>query len=696
MPSNVVLKRSLAAAAVLAAVGVPLLGGTVASANASVTFTAAADTYVRSDYPTTNYGKDTTLATNASPVTTSYVRFNVQGLAAPVTKATLRVYSYAISGTGYQVSPVTDNTWGETSVTYTNAPQLGAQLGTSGAITNNAWTSVDVTSAVSGNGPVSLGLTTTSTTGKRFASRETTATPPQLVVETGTPVGTPASITGSGGDGQSAPVNSTFGTPLTARVTDSSGNPVAAASVTFTAPSSGAGGTFAGGGSSATATTDSTGTATAAFTANAVVGGYAVQATVAGVGQAASFALTNTPPPGASVNPTAGTPQSAAVSTAFGTNLAVAMTDPAGQAVTGATVTFTAPSSGASGTFPGGSATVTATTDGTGTATAPPFTANATGGTYSVTAGVAGVTQSASFALTNTSPVISNDPVIAAAGDIACTAGKTVTASSCQQQGTSNLLVNLHPDAVLPLGDDQYETGELSDFQSVYDPSWGRLNGVVRPIPGNHEWGYIGTAVTPTGGQGYFSYFGDKATPLQPGCSVNCTSWYSWDIGSWHMIALDSQCPAISGGCSTTSPEAKWLKSDLAAHPNQCTLAYWHIPVFSSSQDHQPDMTNMLQILYNAGADVVLNGHAHFYERFAPQTPQGTADPARGITEFIAGTGGKSFFPTRSTPAANSVVSNNTTFGVLKMTLHAGSYDWQFVPEPGSSGFTDSGTGSCH
>ncbi|GAB3829541.1 metallophosphoesterase family protein [Dactylosporangium cerinum] len=160
------------------------------------------------------------------------------------------------------------------------------------------------------------------------------------------------------------------------------------------------------------------------------------------------------------------------------------------------------------------------------------------------------------------------------------------------------------------------------------------------------------------------------------------------------MVALDSQCGVV-GGCNPGNPQYQWLLADLNANTKPCTLAYWHIPMFSSSQDHQPDMTSIYTLLYNKNADVVLNGHAHFYERFAPQTVTAAADPARGIAEFIVGSGGRNFFSIRATPSPNSEARIANTFGVLQMTLSDNSYSWQFVGT-NAGGSTDSGSASCH
>jgi len=147
-------------------------------------------------------------------------------------------------------------------------------------------------------------------------------------------------------------------------------------------------------------------------------------------------------------------------------------------------------------------------------------------------------------------------------------------------------------------------------------------------------------------------------------------------------------------GCNPGNAQYQWLLNDLNTHASMCTLAYWHIPLFSSSQDHQPDMTSIFQLLYTKGADVVLNGHAHFYERFAPQDAAGNPDPAKGVRELLVGTGGRSFFAVRPNPAANSEARIANTFGVLQMTLHPTSYDWRFVPTTGTA--TDQGSASCH
>jgi calcineurin-like phosphoesterase family protein len=288
-----------------------------------------------------------------------------------------------------------------------------------------------------------------------------------------------------------------------------------------------------------------------------------------------------------------------------------------------------------------------------------------------------------------------SDPVIAAAGDIACDPASASfnngegNPSSCRQKYTSDLLMDTDLAAVLPLGDVQYECGGYQAFLQSYDPSWGRVKSISHPVIGNHEYltsGGTDCTSDNTGAAGYFRYFGSAAGDPSQG-------YYSYDIGTWHLVALNSNCED-AGGCGDGSPQAMWLVSDLVAHPNRCTLAYWHIPLFSSGGRTAINTQLIWQILYNNDVDVILNGHDHIYERFAPQAPDGTLDTDRGIREFVVGTGGSNLTEIE-TIAANSELHNNDTYGILKLTLHPASYDWQFVPEVGKT-FTDSGTGKCH
>ena len=267
---------------------------------------------------------------------------------------------------------------------------------------------------------------------------------------------------------------------------------------------------------------------------------------------------------------------------------------------------------------------------------------------------------------------VSADPVIAAAGDIA-------SCSSPGDEQTAALLDKISG-TVITLGDNAYESGTVSEFNNCYDPTWGRQKARTFPTPGNHEYRTANAS-------GYFSYFGAAAGDPQKG-------YYSYDIGAWHIIAINANCSDI-GGCGVNSPQVQWLQSDLAAHPAACTLAYWHQPRFSSGEHGSSTAIQPIwQALYDAGVELVLNGHDHDYERFAPQDPSGAADPLNGIREFVVGTGGKDLRSIGST-IINSEVHNDNTWGVLKLTLHPTSYDWKFIPVAGKT-FTDSGSGICH
>ena len=287
------------------------------------------------------------------------------------------------------------------------------------------------------------------------------------------------------------------------------------------------------------------------------------------------------------------------------------------------------------------------------------------------------------------------DPVIAVSGDIACDPtsssfnGGNGSSSSCRQKYTSDLLLNANPAAVLALGDNQYYCGGYQAFVQSYDLSWGRIKSLTRPAVGNHEYltsGGTDCNSANAGAAGYFNYFGAAAGNPSQG-------YYSYDIGTWHIIALNSNC-SNAGGCSATSPQGQWLRADLAAHTNYCVLAYWHIPLFSSGGRASTNSKAFWQALYDYNADLILSAHDHIYERFAPQDPNGNADPVRGIRTFIVGSGGANH-TSLATIFPNSEVRNTDTYGILKLTLHPTSYDWVFVPEAGKT-FTDSGTTACH
>jgi len=536
----------------------------------SITFQPVADSYVSRKNPSKNFGAETRLYARTGPIMRSYVRFSVSGLPADatVTRATLQVYSPSGSAVTLEAHRVANTTWGEGTINFNNAPAFDASAtASSGPFPAGQWLSLDVTRLVAGNGAVSLVLTTTSQTTTSLASREDTALPPSLLVETTVPA-------------DAAPTNTSPPAVL--------GNPQP--SETLTAQP----GAW-------------TGTQPVDYT----------------------YQWQRCQPDGLSCTDLADAEASSYV----------VAPDDAGNTLR---VEVTA-------------------TNGAGSATA-----------------VSAVT----------SVVGESDPVIAAAGDIACDPQSTSfnngagTATACRQQHTSDLLLDptVFPSltAVLPLGDLQYENGAYTKFLSSYDPSWGRLKAITRPVPGNHEYVTAGAA-------SYYQYFGSTAGDPAKG-------YYSYDLGAWHLIALNSNCGPV-GGCASGSPQEQWLKADLAATQSTCTLAYWHHPRFSSGGEHGNDSTYdaFWRDLYASGADVILVGHEHDYERFARQTP-GQVPDTRGIREFVVGVGGRSSY-TFSTAQPNSEVRITQQFGVLKLTLHGSSYSWELVAE--NHTVLDSGTTTC-
>jgi acid phosphatase type 7 len=314
--------------------------------------------------------------------------------------------------------------------------------------------------------------------------------------------------------------------------------------------------------------------------------------------------------------------------------------------------------------------------------------------------------------------------VIAAAGDIVCSprmerqaqerAKRLPTSDtgvpsdrraprSCAASATADLLRELAPAAVLPLGDVQYECGDADEFDHAYSATWGQFKSVSRPVVGNHEYG---SSCGRSDASGYFDYFGQAAGEK---------GWYSFDLGGWHLIALNSQCragrgPESVGGCNPDSEQFRWLQADLAAHKNACTLVYWHAPRFTSGK-HGPalQMADIWNELVKMKVDVVLSAHNHVYERFDfightdPPTNRGqdsdsiietpNLDP-QGIQQFVVGTGGRNHVRFNKPPLAGEVVRDDTSFGVLSMTLKPDSYDWEFVPVQGST-FRDRGSAKC-
>jgi hypothetical protein len=673
--------------ATLVAVGVIAVTARPATAApVSTTFKPVADAYSSSDRPTTNYGAATTLKADASPVATSYLRFDVQGLGSRVTKATLRLLSNTdASSKGVDLRSVASNTWGETTLNYNNRPATGgAIVAHSGAFTPGQWVSLDVTPLVSGNGLVSMALTTTSTTSRGFQSREVAANPPQLVVEAADV--TPPTVT------LTAPANGSSTTNSSPTLSGAAGT-VSDDSATVRVKIYA--GALAIGPPIRTLTTARSGASWSVVASPALSAGvYTAQADQSdaagntGVSSANTFTVAAgpiDPPPVLDTTPPA-----------------VSLTTPGnGSSTADTTPTF----SGGAGTESGDAATVTVNvysgTSASGTPVSsrladvvdsgwsvdasPPLAV----GTYTARAQQTDTAGNRGFSSANTFTV--HDPVLLAAGDIACDPldpnfnGGLGTTNSCHQKATSDLLGNPSDADILVLGDNQYENGTFDTFQQVFDPTWGRFRSRIHPVAGNHEY------QTPAAA-GYFDYFNGIGNQTGP-AGERGKGYYSFDVGSWHVVALNSNCPDVAG-CGAGSPQEQWLRADLAAHPNACTLAYWHHPLFSSgTHGNNPSMGPIWQALYDAHVDVALTGHDHLYERFGPQSASGAPEPGRGIREFVVGTGGESHYTLQSVQP-NSAIRSTDAFGVLKLTLRGSGYGWEFLPEAGKT-FTDSGSALC-
>ena len=316
--------------------------------------------------------------------------------------------------------------------------------------------------------------------------------------------------------------------------------------------------------------------------------------------------------------------------------------------------------------------------DGSGSTTAPPTTT--------------APPPSTSAPPPSTTTPAGGDPVVAAVGDIACDPtsssfnGGLGTSSSCRERYVGDLVAAINPAVVLGLGDMQYENGDYSKYLQSYDRSWGRFKAITYPTPGGgHDV---------NGGGGYYQYFGTNAGPSPS------QTWYGIDVGAWRIYSLNANCDRVD--CAA---EQAWLRADLAGNPRTCVAAIWHYPRWSSGI-HGNLTTNSVeiqrngyvrpfyQILYDAGAELILSGHSHDYERFLPLDPSGARDDARGLVQLVVGTGGKGLNAFLGT-MPHSAARQSTFFGVLKLTLHPAGYDWEFVPEPGKS-YADAGSGQCH
>lgn len=267
--------------------------------------------------------------------------------------------------------------------------------------------------------------------------------------------------------------------------------------------------------------------------------------------------------------------------------------------------------------------------------------------------------------------------IVLAAGDIA----------ECEHQGdeaTSRILARYPMATIVTLGDNAYQHGTPTEYRNCYASSWGKFKDRTRPTTGNHD-------EATKNAQGYWDFFGPRGGPYDQ-------YYYSYDLGDWHVVVLNSDCWRV-GGCDPGDPQTEWLRSDLEEHRAGCTLAYWHRPPFTSGRYGLPKDTRRVMplwgVLYDEGVDVLLVGHDHDFERFEPMDADGNPDPAKGVREFVVGTGGGNLRGFKNPPLPTTAVRNASTWGVLRLTLSPGKYAWTFLPVAGEA-FIDSGVGACH
>jgi len=680
-------------------------GSSTAQAQGPFTFAAVADARVLESNPTLNYGTLTRLDVD-SPGEESYIRFTVSGVNGTIQSATLRLFATNGSSNGPAVHG-TDNSWTETGLTWNNRPvaTTGA-IDNKSTITDGAWVEYNVTAYVTGDGTYNFVFLADSTNGVTLYSREGTS-PPELVLTlstgpTSTPTNTPIP------PATNTPTNTaTLGpSPTPTNTPTSTGLPVPSTS-TSTPTNTGT--------PTNTPTRTNTPTATGIPT-NTPIGTGITLAAAADARVLQSNPTTNygtlnrldVDNPGQesyirfTVSGVNGTIQSATL------QLFVTNGSSNGPSLYATDNTWTetginwnnrpAPTTGVIANVGAVTANtraeynVTAQVTGNGTYSFVLLPDSTDGATFYSREGnsppqlVLTFTSGATATATNTptpgpSPTPTNTSaptntpssgsvVFVGAGDIA-------DCSGAQDEQTAQLLDNI-PGTVFTVGDNAYPNGTAAEYNNCYGPTWGRHKARTRPAVGDNEYNSSSVAA------GYFNYFGAAAGNPNEG-------YYSYDLGTWHIIVLNSECSRV-GGCDPNSAQGQWLQADLAANPRACTLAIFHEPLFSSS-GVDSDMRDFWVPLYGAGADIVLSGHRHNYERFALQNPNGVADPGRGIRQFVVGTGGRSH-SSFGTIRPNSEVRNNTAYGVLKLTLHPTSYDWQFIPIPGQT-FTDSGTAQC-
>ena len=670
----------------------PVIQGT-----STLTFIAEADAHVQQSNPNTNYGNATFLLVNGAnnPDVESFIRFTVNGATGSIQSARLRVYVTTNASANSPAVYGANNNWTEAEITWKNRPsRTGNVLDNKGSTRTNTWVEYNVSPFVAGNGTYTLVLVGDSADSIRFSSSEGSR-PPELVITTGTsagtatPTSTPTTVilpsstfTTSPTDTQSPP---STGTATPTMTQPPSASPTSTRTATTTAMPSGQTLTFAPNADARVFQLNPTtnyGNATTLqadgnpgeiqisyirFTTSGISGPFQtvklrIFCTTNGTtnGPAVYLANSNWIESGTGGihwnNRPALTSGAADNTTAFGANSWVEY-DVTSLVIGSGTYTLALVADSADGA-------VFSSREGT---TPPQLVVTLGAGVPTATRTSTPAPNPSPSPTTTRTPTVeptsSGSVVLVGAGDIA-------NCSRTQDEQTAQLLDNI-PGTVFTVGDNAYVDGTYTEYLNCYEPNWGRHKSRTKPSPGNHDYLTSGAA-------GYFQYFN------------NVPSYYAYDLGAWRIYSLNSEISV-----SATSAQATWLQNDLAANPRQCVLAYWHKPRWSSGSNHgdNSSLQTIWQILYNAGAELVINGHEHHYERFAEMNASGAA-VSQGLREIVAGTGGAGLYPFGS-PKSTSQVRNNVTYGVLKLTLRSNSYDWQFVPA-GTGTFTDSGSTNCH
>jgi hypothetical protein len=676
----------------------------------SLTFPAAADAHVLQSNPTTNYGALSRLDVD-SPGQESYLRFTVSGVSGPVQSARLRLFVTNGTSNGPSLY-LTGSSWTETGITWNNRPPpAGGAVANSGSFPSNTWVEFDLTGAITGDGAYNFVLQPDSSDGATFYSREGSS-PPQLVVifpsgplptatrtptrtntatptRTSTPSNTPTA--GPSPTRTNTPTPTRTPTPTstptsspTPTITPTPTNTPNVSSLTFPALAdarvleSNPGSNY---GSLGRLDVDSPGQESyLLFT----VGG------LSGPVQSARLRLfvTNGSSNGPSIYLTNNTWTESGITWSNRPAPMSGAVANAGSIASGGWVEFdltgAVTGDGAYSFVLQPDSTDGATFYSREGSTPPELLLSYAAGpsptqTNTPTAGPSPTPTNTPTTGPSSTPTITPTPTQtpSSSGLVFVGAGDIADCSRPQDELTAQLLDAI-PGTVYTVGDNAYPNGSAASFTNCYAPTWGRHKARTHPAVGDNEYNTSGAA-------GYYGYFGPAAGDPAQG-------YYSYDVGSWHIITLNSNCSNV-GGCDLESPQGQWLQADLAAHPTTCTLALHHEPLFSS-KGGDSDLRDFWELLYAAGAEIVLSGHRHNYERFAPQNPFGVAEPGRGIRQFVVGTGGSSLSTFDSSIAPNSEVRNAQAHGVLKLTLYPGSYDWVFIPIAGQM-FTDSGSAQC-